>query len=285
VRRRKVRAGDVPDMAELERLVAQVRDPYKPAVWLMAYTGLHPSELCGLRVPSIDFARRHVRVSETLMPVNRFKQSTYCLVSGPPKTEAGDRDIPIPVWLCDDIAAMLAERVVSRQPPTSLDEYLFLRPSGLPLNRDKFRQDVIRPALRAAGLPERLRTYDLRHSHASLLIDQGANLIAVAQRMGHSDLAVTLRVYGHLFTGAREELTERLDALRRTSLAASSGGEVVVLDAKRPQRDWSAGQLRQRAGVPAVRYRAPCTRDRASAPRPKLGSLRRRRAPRRGLQR
>ncbi len=237
VRRRKVRAGDVPDMAELQRLVAAVRDPYKPAVWLMAYTGLRPSELCGLRVRSIDFVRRLVRVSETLMPVNRFEECAYSLVSGPPKTEAGDRDIPIPEWLCDAIAAMLAERAASRQAPTSLDGYLFLRPSGLPLNRDKFRQDVIRPALVAAGLPERIRTYDLRHSHASLLIDQGANVLAVAQRMGHSDPAVTLRVYGHLFTGAQEELTERLDTLRRTTLAASSGGDVVVLDAKRPQRD------------------------------------------------
>jgi integrase len=78
---------------------------------------------------------------------------------------------------------------------------------------------VIRPALRAAGLPETLRTYDIRHSHASLLIDQGANPLAVAQRMGHTDPAVTLRVYGHLFAGAQEELTNRLDngqSYRRT---------------------------------------------------------------------
>ena len=57
-------------------------------------------------------------------------------------------------------------------------------------------------------------TSDLRHSHASLLIDQGANLLAIAQRMGHSDPAVTLRVYGHLFAGVQEDLTARLDTLR-----------------------------------------------------------------------
>jgi integrase len=38
------------------------------------------------------------------------------------------------------------------------------------------------PALRAAGLPVTIRTYDLRHSHASLLIDRGASPAAVAQR-------------------------------------------------------------------------------------------------------
>ena len=233
VTRRKVRPGDVPDMAEMERLVAHVRDPYKPAVWLLVYTGIRPAELCGLRVRSINFPRRMVSVSETLMPVNRFEQSVYGLVEGPTKTEAGDRDIPIPQWLCDDIAAMLTARADARGAPTSLDEHLFLRPTGIPLNRDKFRQDVIRPALRAAGLPERLRTYDLRHSHASLLIDQGANVLAVAQRMGHSDPAVTLRVYGHLFGGAQEELTERLDKLRNSELAKASGGAVIPINRDR----------------------------------------------------
>ena len=53
----KLRPGHVPDMADIERLVAGGRDPYKPAVWLLAFTGMRPSELCGLRVRSIDFTR------------------------------------------------------------------------------------------------------------------------------------------------------------------------------------------------------------------------------------
>ena len=114
--KRKLRPGDVPDMADIKRLVAQVRDPYKPAVWLMAFTGLRPSELCGLRVRRIDFTRRLVRVSETLLPGHRYGSSPYSLVSGPPKTDAGDRDIPIPAWLCDDLAAMLAERGAGADP-------------------------------------------------------------------------------------------------------------------------------------------------------------------------
>jgi integrase len=218
VARRKLRPGDVPDMADIERLIAQVADPYKPAVWLLAYTGLRPSELCGLRVASVDFVKRVIRVTETLMPVHRYADARYGLVGGPPKTQAGDRDIPIPGWLCDQLAAMLAARADGKPGGIGRDDYLFVRQSGIPLHRDKFRQHIIRPALKAAGLPDSLRTYDLRHSHASLLIDQGANLLAVAQRMGHSDPAVTLRVYGHLFDGIQEDLTNRLDTLR-TGLA------------------------------------------------------------------
>jgi hypothetical protein len=71
----------------------------------------------------------------------------------------------------DDLAVMLAERKAGNAGQLDRSSYLFLRPTVLPLNLDKFRQDVIRPALRDAGLPETLRTYDIRHSHASLLID------------------------------------------------------------------------------------------------------------------
>jgi integrase len=230
VTRRKLRPGDVPDMADIERLIAHVPDPYKPAVWLLAYTGMRPSELCGLRVSSIDFARRLVHITDTLMPVYRYEEWRYQLVEGPPKTDAGDRDIPIPAWLCDDLAAMLAARSSGRPGAVSRDDYLFVRPTGIPLHRDKFREKVIRPALRAAGLPETLRTYDIRHSHASLLIDQGANPLAVAQRMGHTDAAVTLRVYGHLFAGVQEDLTRRLDELRSAAGRAPATGEVIRLE-------------------------------------------------------
>jgi Phage integrase family len=93
-------------------------------------------------------------------------------------------------------------------------EPLFVNRVGKPLNRDKFRETVIRPALIAAGLPPGTRTYDLRHAHASMLVDLGANVLAVAQRMGHSDATVTLREYGHLFAGVQERLGEQLEELR-----------------------------------------------------------------------
>jgi integrase len=194
VRRPKLKPGDVPDMAEVLRLVECTRAPYRPAVWLLVLVGLRPSELCGLRVRSVDFARRTIAVTETLTPVHGFDNLPYGLVEGPPMTDAGDRVLPIPAWLAEDLAAMLAARAARRGRPTvSRDEWLFESIKGdRPLNRDAFRKYVVRPALRAAGLSEDIRTYDLRHSHASLLIDLGANVLDVAHRMGHSDPSVTL---------------------------------------------------------------------------------------------
>jgi integrase len=226
VRRRKLREGDVLTMAQAHELVGHVKDPYKPAVWLLVLTGLRPAELCGLRVRSVDLVAGVVHVTETLLPVHKYGTEPHrSAVTGPPKTDAGDRSIPIPRWLCDELAGVLAAREAKRGAIVPPDEYLFLTPKGLPLHRDRFRQSVIRPALVTAGLPETLRTYDLRHTHASLLIDLGANVLAVAQRMGHSDPAVTLREYGHLFEGTQAKLSEQLDNLRTLSTPTIAGPE------------------------------------------------------------
>ncbi len=96
VARHKLRPGDVPDMADIERLIAHVADPYKPAVWLLAYTGLRPSELCGLRVASVDFVKRVIRVTETLMPVHRYADTRYGLVGGRPKPRPATVTSPSP---------------------------------------------------------------------------------------------------------------------------------------------------------------------------------------------
>jgi Phage integrase family len=168
-----------------------------------------------------------------VLPVHRFDTERFGLVAGPPKTSAGDRRIPIPEWLCNDLAAVVA----ARRPDVSTEvidrrEYLFQTQYGNPINRDKLRQDVIRPALRAAGLPESFRTYDLRRSHASVRIDLGVNLLTLAQRMGRSDPAMTLRWYGHLFEGAQVQLSEKTGILLEMAAddfsARRGGGQALA---------------------------------------------------------
>jgi integrase len=176
----------------------------------------------------VDFARHLVSIIETLLPVSAYGDRSLELLRGPPKTEAGDRTIPIPAWLSEQLAQDLAVRAGRRGTPIRPEEPLFVNSVGKPLNRDKFRETVIRPALIAAGLPDGTRTYDLRHGHASMLIDLGANVLAVAQRMGHSDPSVTLREYGHLFEGIQEQLSEQLDRLRETTSAPTFGAVVEL---------------------------------------------------------
>lgn len=60
-------------------------------------------------------------------------------------------------------------------------------------------------------------THDLRHTCASLLIQLGAHPKAIQDRLGHSDIGVTLNLYGHLFRSIEEHLTDALEDLRRSA--------------------------------------------------------------------
>jgi integrase len=62
-------------------------------------------------------------------------------------------------------------------------------------------------------IPESLRFHDLRHTHATGLIAAGNSIKAVSRRLGHSDITITLKVYGHLLPDDDEKLAGQADAL------------------------------------------------------------------------
>ena len=76
-----------------------------------------------------------------------------------------------------------------------------------------FRRAVWQPALRSAGLDDRLRLHDLRHSHASWLLAGGADLQIVKERLGHASIATTEK-YLHTLPGADETALDALANMR-----------------------------------------------------------------------
>lgn len=220
VRKSRANQAAMLTMAQAVNLVAHASSHYQQAMWLLLYTGMRPAELCGVKVGDLDFEHRVLHVGPTHSPIAAYGGRTREHLDGPPKSEAGNRPIPLPGWLCE----ALANDLVRRPGIVGPRDYLIVNKQGHPVNRDTFRARVVRPALRKAGLPEDFRTYDLRHTHASLLIHDGADVLAIAQRMGHSDPAITLRVYGHLFEGAQKDLTDRLDRRRRGTPDATQAG-------------------------------------------------------------
>lgn len=216
--------GRVLTMAEVDRLVAEVDDRYQSAVWLLALAGLRTSELCGLRVMDIDWDAGTLTVNEVQMWV-----SGELVVKGP-KTDSGVRTIPVPRWLLDDISKKLQERSDRTGIPTLESDRLFTSPTGKPL-LDHTLWRLINRARMRAGLPY-FRPYDLRHTHASLLIDLGAHPKAISERMGHTEIGVTMNVYGHLFDGKQFELTGDLDDLLRRTREGNGDDGAVSCEAK-----------------------------------------------------
>ena len=71
----------------------------------------------------------------------------------------------------------------------------------------KFRQ-----SLKKAGLP-RFRFHDLRHTSASLMLNNGVDMLCCSKRLGHAKPSITLDVYGHLLNSVQNEVAEKIEEL------------------------------------------------------------------------
>ena len=153
----------------------------------------------------IDWPLRTLTVNETQLWVKG-----EMVVKGP-KTESGVRAIPIPEWLIEQLTASLSARAATTGVRPAGGDRMFVSPTGKPMF-DHTLWRIVHNAQVAVDLP-RFRPYDLWHTHASLLIDLDAHAKAISERMGHSEIGVTMNVYGHLFQDKQEKLTNDLDAL------------------------------------------------------------------------
>jgi integrase len=90
-------------------------------------------------------------------------------------------------------------------------DLVFSNSEGMPLLRRNVIKRHYKPALRAAGLPVDARLYDLRHTCATLLLAAGVHPKVVSERLGHSDVTLTLNVYSHVLPGMQADATAQLE--------------------------------------------------------------------------
>ncbi|HEY4409285.1 MAG TPA: tyrosine-type recombinase/integrase, partial [Acidimicrobiia bacterium] len=187
--------------AEISALAEAILPRYRAMVLFDAYCGLRLGELAGLRRSRVDLLRRQVQVAEIAVEVKGH------LLFGPPKTRAGQRKVPLPRFVADELAGHLD--TYGTADPESL---VFVGPDGGALRANAWRARHWRPAIRAAGL-EPLRPHDLRHTAVSLWVAAGASPKQIATWAGHTSVSVVLDRYGHLFPGHEADVLDRLDGL------------------------------------------------------------------------
>ena len=74
--------------------------------------------------------------------------------------------------------------------------------------------EAFRELLEQARLPL-IRFHDLRHSAATILLSMGVNIKVIQELLGHSDIAITLRVYGHLLPSMQQEVVDKWEGVFR----------------------------------------------------------------------
>jgi len=197
---------DVPRFLETAR-----ETPYYTLYYLLLHTGLRRGEALALKWKSIDLGLASLGVSAYLSVVETlYKNGTYVIKE--PKTSSGKRRIA----LSPSLALVLRQHRAEQQAQQALlgkpladDDFVFAHPDGTPLDPSTVSH-AFNKVIRRAGLPH-IRLHDLRHTHASLLLQAGVHPKVVQERLGHSSIRVTLDTYSHVMGGLQEVAAQRFD--------------------------------------------------------------------------
>jgi integrase len=95
--------------------------------------------------------------------------------------------------------------------------WAFITEERTPLDPHNFRRRIWCALLRKAGL-RHIRIHDVRHTFASLLIQQGESLAYVKEQLGHHSIQMTVDVYGHLVPGGNRQAVDKLDGLENATI-------------------------------------------------------------------
>lgn len=164
----------------------------KTAFDVLYYCGLRIGELFALTAADVDIENRIIHITKSLQRVKKEDIIT------PPKSEKGIRDITIPDFLTNELEIYMS-MLYDCKGETRLFE---ISKQALYYPMKKYSA--------IAGIPK-IRIHDLRHSHVALLIEKGISPLAIAERLGHEDIQVTLGTYGHLYPNKQREIADILE--------------------------------------------------------------------------
>ena len=166
---------------------------------VLYWTGMREGELLALSPADIDLDNKTISINRTYQRIEGKDVFTS------PKTRKSKRKIPIPDFLCQELSDYIQSRYM-----LDADERLF------PVTKSYLSHEMIR-GCKNTGI-KKIRIHDIRHSHASLLINHGCDALMLADRLGHEKVSTTLNTYSHLFPHKQQELVHSLESLQATDL-------------------------------------------------------------------
>jgi integrase len=201
---KKQRAFLTDDQAKSLLAAAQQHAVYPLLVAALA-TGCRQGELLALTWGDIDLKKGALSVRRSLS----FIKKKFVLKE--PKSDASKRTIALPVFALEVLKRYKAEQLAAGLIAAPV---FCTRTGNYFFKRNVLRS--LRTVLKAARLPL-VRFHDLRHTHASLLLSKGHSLRAVSQRLGHSNPALTLRLYAHCMPSDDATLADGFDRVIASS--------------------------------------------------------------------
>ena len=169
------------------------------AFMTLYWTGMRLGELLALNPKDVDLEKRTISIIKSYQRIGKKD------VIIPPKTPKSKRVITIPEFLAADIKDYMDSLYDLQE-----DDRLF------PITKYYLEHEMQR-GIKESGVKQ-IRVHDLRHSHASMLIELGFSPLEIANRLGHEKVETTLNTYAHLYPNKQTKLAERLDSEYREDL-------------------------------------------------------------------
>ena len=181
-----------------EQLQAFLLEARASGVYEMYYielaTGLRRGELLGLKWADIDWKNGVIKVRRQIARIDGK------LVEAPLKTKNSYRAVSI---------SPQAIEVLKQQKAKTNDEYVFPSPNGGPISPDSVRH-MLHRVLERAGIPK-VRFHDLRHTFATVALQNGVDIKTVSGMLGHFSAGFTLDTYAHVTTAAQKEAAQTME--------------------------------------------------------------------------
>ena len=181
------------------------------AILLALSTGMRLGEIFGLLWENIDFDTNLLYVKQSLVSSNHGSR-----LESSPKTKAGYRQIELPKLCLKELKAHREWQ--DEQKSIWLNKYkdkglVISNPDGGYKDPNYFSAVVFKRLLTIATINTSVRFHDLRHTHATWLLEKGVHPKVVAERLGHSSIRITLDTYSHVIQGMQKIAVNKLDEI------------------------------------------------------------------------
>ena len=192
------------------------------AVNLLLASGCRRGELLGLKWDKVDWARKTIRIDCAM-----HYAPDRGLYEGPPTTRDSVRSIRLPQETMDllrQYQRWQREEALCQGSRWQASPYIFTGEHGGPMNPSQLGNWLTRFEKRR-GLPH-LNPHAFRHTMTSLLLFSGVDSISVSHRLGHSSVATTTNIYGHIMQQAEDKISGRMEEIiARAKTEAADQGE------------------------------------------------------------
>ena len=212
----EMKMWDIPTINLFRKVASDHR--FQDFYQLALLTGMRRSELCGLKWESVDLVAGRLSVVRTRQRVAKTDpaedEPKTAMMVGAPKTRRSRRSIalsPQTVDLLHSIRGKQLAQQLEAGPVWENTDYVLTQPDGRPMNPNQVTKEF-KAIVGKAGLPH-LTLHGLRHANATLLLVAGVSPKVVSERLGHSNIAITMDTYSHVIPGLQEEAALLLDRL------------------------------------------------------------------------